>query len=52
MDGGMTHINLTPKEINIIVQAIRIASEDGSVYEYAKKAEIEQLRNKLQNVKD
>lgn len=47
----MPQVNLTAKEIHIIVQAIRIGTEDGSLYEFAKKGEIEQLRNKLQNVK-
>ena len=45
-------INLTPKEIHIIVQLIRLGMESGEVYEYAKKSEIDQLRNKLQRVKD
>lgn len=48
----MPQINLTAKEIHIIVQAIILVRDSGEIYEYAKKAEIEQLRNKLQNVKD
>ena len=48
----MPQINLTAKEIHIIVQAIRIAIEDGSLTEFAKSVEVNQLRNKLQNVKD
>lgn len=34
------------------ISMIRIAVEDGSLYEVAKPKEIEQLREKLQNVKD
>ena len=48
----MPQINWSAKEILILVQAIRIASEDGSLYECARKGEIEAIRNKLQNVKD
>ena len=48
----MPTVVLTAKEINAIVQLIRLGMETGEVYEYAKKAEIEQLRNKLQKVKD
>lgn len=48
----MPQINLTAKEIHIIVQAIRIAIEAGDIWEFAKKIEIEQLRNRLQRVKD
>lgn len=43
---------LTAKEINILIQALRIASEDGSITEFARNAEIQAIRNKLQNVKD
>ena len=48
----MSQVNFTAKEIHILVQLIRIGMENGEVYEYAKKAEVEQLRNKLQKVKD
>ena len=48
----MPQVNLTAKEIHIIVQAIILARDSGEIYEYAKKGEIEQLRTKLQNVKD
>lgn len=51
----MPPLNFTAKEVNIIVQAIRIAQEPACgdvLQEYAKKVEIEQLRNKLQKVKD
>lgn len=44
--------NLSAKDIHIIIQAIRIALEDGSLVEFAKSKEVEQLREKLQNVKD
>lgn len=44
--------NLSAKDVHIMIQAIRIAMEDGSLYEVAKPKEIEQLREKLQNVKD
>lgn len=44
--------NLTAKEINILVQAIRIAMEYDELKEFGKQADINQLRNKLQNVKD
>ena len=48
----MPILNLTPKEIHILVQAIRIAIEDGGLYQFAKTGELNQLRIKLQNVKD
>jgi len=48
----MPSLNLTAKEIHIIVQAIRIATEVDELKEFAKSVEINQLRNKLQNVKD
>jgi hypothetical protein len=48
----MPLLNLTAKEINIIVQAIRLAMESGELQELAKASEINNLRNKLQNVKD
>ena len=47
----MPVISLTAKEINLLVQAIRIAMETGELQEYGKGFEIEALRNKLQNVK-
>lgn len=46
-----TPIPLNFKEINIIVHALRIASEDGSLYEHGKQSEIDRIRSKLQNVK-
>lgn len=48
----MPQINLTAKEILIVVQAIRLAMESGELYDYAKKGQIDAIRNKLQNVKD
>ncbi len=48
----MPIINLTAKEVNVIVQAIRIAMENGELQEMVKASEINALRNKLQNVKD
>lgn len=48
----MPQVNLTAKEIHIIIQAIRIATDNGEISEFAKSAELNQLRNKLQNVKD
>lgn len=44
-------IPLTAKEIHVIIQAIRIASEDGSLEDYAKPKEIDVIREKLQKVK-
>jgi len=41
------HFSFSAKEVLILVQALRICTEDGSIYEYAKKGEIEQLRRKL-----
>ena len=41
------HFAFSAKEVLILVQALRICTEDGSIYEYAKKGEIEQLRRKL-----
>ena len=48
----MPLLNFTAKEINIIVQAIRLAMESGELQELVKVSEINVLRNKLQNVKD
>lgn len=41
-------IRFTAKEINILVQMLELAREDESVYAYARKAEVEALREKLQ----
>lgn len=48
----MPIVQLTAKEINVIVQAIRIAMENGELQELVKASEINAIRNKLQNVKD
>lgn len=48
----MPQINWTAKEILILIQAIRIAVEYDELKEYARKGEIEAIRNKFQNVKD
>lgn len=48
----MPLIPLTAKEIHIIIQAIRIATETGELTEFAKAGELNAIRNKLQNVKD
>ena len=50
----MPQVNLTAKEIHIIIQAIRIAmeSETDHISSYCKPIDLSQLRNKLQNVKD
>lgn len=47
----MPLLNLSAKEIHILVQALRIAEEADTIYDYAKKAEIENLKIKIQNVK-
>lgn len=43
---------LTVKEINALLQALRIAAEDGSLFEYIKISELNSLRRKLSNTKD
>lgn len=46
----MAHIptfSFTAKEVHILIQALRIAVEDGNIDVYAKPSEIEKLRNKL-----
>lgn len=48
----MPLVPLTAKEIHIIVQAIRIATESGELTDYAKAAELNRIREKLQNIKD
>ena len=48
----MPIVNFTAKDINILVQALRIAMENGELQELVKVSEINALRNKLQNVKD
>lgn len=41
------HFAFSAKEVLILVQALRITAEDGTILEYAKKGEIEALRRKL-----
>ena len=48
----MPIVSFTAKDINILVQALRIAMENGELQELVKVSEINALRNKLQNVKD
>lgn len=43
--------SLSAQQIHILIQALRIAVEDGSIDTYAKPREIEQLKAALQNVK-
>lgn len=47
----MPIVSLSAQQIHILIQALRIAVEDGSIDAYAKPREIEQLRAALQNVK-
>lgn len=47
----MLKVPLSPKEIHILVQAIRIAMEAGGLEEFCKQAEINTIRERLQNVK-
>lgn len=49
VDGAV--IKLSAKDINILLQALRIAAEDGSLYEYANQHQINQLRERLSNAK-
>lgn len=48
----MPTLVFTAKEIHCMVQLIRLHTEEGEVFEYATKRELETLRTKLQNVKD
>lgn len=41
------HFLFSAKEVLILVQALRLTVEDGTIFEYAKKGEIEALRRKL-----
>lgn len=47
----MPVLSLTAKEVHIIVQLIALMLENELAFEYAKKSELDVLRNKLQNVK-
>lgn len=48
----MPTLSFTAKEIHLLVQAIRLSTETGELLDYGKNREIEQLKTKLQNVKD
>lgn len=48
----MPTLSFTAKEIHIIVQLITFMMEQELAFEYAKKSELNSIRNKLQNVKD
>jgi hypothetical protein len=44
-------VKLSAKDILILMQALRIAAEDGSIFEYASNHHINQLRERLSNAK-
>jgi hypothetical protein len=44
-------VKLSARDIHALVQALRIASEDGSIFEYATKHQINQLNERLSNAK-
>jgi hypothetical protein len=44
-------IRFTAREVLILIQLIETGRADESIYNIARKAEVEQLRNKLGNVK-
>lgn len=48
----MPQLPLSAKQIYILVQALVLAKDELLSNDVAKKAEIEQLRNLFQNVKD
>lgn len=48
----MTTLIFTPKEIHIMVQLIQTMIELDIAFEYAKPAQLEVIKTKLQNVKD
>lgn len=48
----MPTLLFTAKEIHIIVQMIAHMIESEDAFEYATKAQLEQIKTKLQNVKD
>lgn len=48
----MTTLVFTPKEIHIMVQLIQILIEMEIAFEYAKPAQLEVIKSKLQDVKD
>jgi len=48
----VTTLVFTPKEIHIMVQLIQTMVEMEIAFEYAKPAQLEVIKTKLQNVKD
>jgi hypothetical protein len=44
-------VKLSAKDIHVLVQALRIASEDERIYDYCNRAYINQLNAKLSNAK-
>ena len=46
-----TTVKLSARDINILLQALRIAAEDGSLFEYGSQHHINQLRERLSNAK-
>lgn len=48
----MPQLALTAKEVHILVQLIVAMMESNEAFDYAKKSELNSIRNKLQNVKD
>lgn len=48
----MPQLQLTAKQIHVLVQALLLAKDELINNEVAKKAEIETLRTLFQNVKD
>lgn len=49
VDGAI--IKLTARDILVLMQALRIAAEEGSLLEYANAHQINQLRERLSNAK-
>jgi hypothetical protein len=49
VDGAI--VKLSAKDILVLMQALRIAAEEGSIYEYASRVHINQLRERLSNAK-
>lgn len=49
VDGAI--IKLTAKDILVLMQALRIAAEEGGLFEYANQHHINQLRERLSSAK-
>lgn len=47
----MPLLTLTAKEIHILVQLINFLIDSGEAFDYARKNELNAIREKLQNVK-